>query len=304
MKYSAATVAGLVLTGVLTVPAQAATPPEAAYWRVEVIHTMDHPHPVGSGYTLTERSVIAEWLTPEGKMWNAFRKLGARPKSEKDRAAWKADGSPTSWTYRTEGMKISLSARPDKGYVGPSKGRRDGFDLGEGRNVTYQQLQSMPTDPAALLAYAVKDVRAWIDWAVEDAKTTSPNSKIDDWLVNLDQYVAEYMTRLLYRNPVPFKVRSAAYRALKTIKGVGDLGTVKDPLNRSGHGFALPTLRQKAQKAQKGQKDWKLDERFVVDTTTMTLLAHYVDSTHRGKSRVDTYKVGWTNDKPAIPAAG
>ncbi|MER6826402.1 hypothetical protein ABT352_10480 [Streptosporangium sp. NPDC000563] len=298
MRYPMTVLAGLLLTGLLAVPAAAATPPEADYWRVEVVGTRDHPRPVGSGYTVTERSVSVDWQTPDGKLWGAYRELGARPKSEKDRAAWKADGSPTSWTYRTEGMKISLSTKPGEGYVKKTPKWPGGFMLRESRFVTYRQLQSLPTDPAALRAYMVKDVRAWIDKSAEEAKTTSPNSTIDNWLNNLDRYVAEYAIDLLYRNPVPLKVRSAAYQVLKTTKGVKDLGRAKDPLNRSGQKLALPPL------AQKYQKGWSLEERFVVDTATMTLLAHYVDSSDKGKSRVDYYRVGWTDDKPAIPAAG
>jgi hypothetical protein len=45
-----------------------------------------------------------------------------------------------------------------------------------------------------------------------------------DWLINLDRYVADRMTKLLYENPAPVKVRSAAFQVLKTTKGVSDLG--------------------------------------------------------------------------------
>ncbi|MGV9375263.1 hypothetical protein ACWDRB_05585 [Nonomuraea sp. NPDC003707] len=164
----------------------------------------------------------------------------------------------------------------------------------------YAQLQALPTESEALRARAVADVRAWIDWAVEDAKTSDPKAKKEDWLVHFDRYVAEYMTRLLYENPVPFKVRSAAYQALRTTKGVGDLGQVKDPLNRPGQKVALPVYERKSS---------VLKEQFIVDTRTMTLLAHYTDLQDggkqlAGKTAVETYKVGWTDDKPAVPAAG
>ncbi|MFI7124380.1 hypothetical protein ACIBQ1_01715 [Nonomuraea sp. NPDC050153] len=299
MRYPVAAAAFLITAGIVAVPAQAA-PAEGAYWRVEVVRTADHPRPVGSGYTLTVRSVGVDWLTPGGKAWSAYRELGARPKTAKDEAAWRADGSPTSWTYRTEGMKISLSTEPGKGRVGPVKGHPDGkFRMGE-KWVTYAQLQALPAEPEALRAHVVAEVRAWIDEAAEEARTTDPRAKKEDWLVNLDRYVGEYLTRLLYENPVPFKVRSAAYQALKTTKGVSDLGRAKDPLNRSGQKVALPALEQ---------KNTVLKEQFIVDTRTMTLLAHYVDLQDggkqlAGKSGVETYKVGWTDAKPAVPAAG
>ncbi|MEW1844048.1 hypothetical protein AB0392_39390 [Nonomuraea angiospora] len=299
MRYPVAAVAVLITAGVVAVPAQAA-PAEGAYWRVEVVRTADHPRPVGSGYTVTARSVSVDWQTPGGKAWSAYRELGARPKTAKDEAAWKADGSPTSWTYRTEGMKISLSTEPGKGRVFPEQGRPAGkFRMGE-KWVTYAQLQALPTEPEALRARVVADVRAWIDWAAEDAKTTDPSAKKEDWLIHLDRYVAQRMTTLLYENPVPFKVRSAAYQALKTTKGVSDLGQVKDPLNRPGQKVALPVYERKSA---------VLKEQFIVDTKTMTLLARFVDLQDggkqlAGKSGVETYKVGWTDDKPAVPTAG
>lgn len=296
MRYPAAVVAGLLAAGMIAAPAQAA-PAEGSYWRVEVTRTAEHPHPVGTGYRLTQRSVRADWLTPEGKGWHAYRELGAFPATKKDEADWRADGSPTSWTYRVEGMKISLSTKPGKGSLRQRDSNEDGFRLGE-KEVTYNQLQTLPADPAALRAQVTAEVRAWMEEAAEEAKTTSPKSAIDDWLVNLDHYVAKRMTGLLYENPVPFKVRSAAFQALKATKGVSDLGTAKDPLGRTGHKIALPVPAQKS----------TVKEHVIVDTKTMTLLASYVDITAggkpvAGKSGVETYKVGWTDAKPAIPAA-
>ncbi|MFD1541712.1 hypothetical protein [Nonomuraea guangzhouensis] len=291
MRSLIAAAAGLAFTGVFAVPAQA-TPPGGAYWRVESVLTLAHPRPVGSGYWLTERRASTHWKTPEGKGWFGYRPLGARPTTEKDEAAWRADGSPKSWNYRTEGMKISLSTEPGKGSVGPTKGEPKGFRLGE-KTVTYQQLQNLPSDPAALKEYVVADVKAWIDEAAEEAKTTSPNSKIDDWLSNLDSYVAINLGRMLYETPVPPKVRSAAFQALKTTKGVTDLGRAKDPLGRSGQKLALPSNMTKGTV-------------LIVDTETMTLLAEYTGATADGKplpgkTKVETYTVGWTNEKPAVP---
>ncbi|MCA2227710.1 hypothetical protein [Nonomuraea aurantiaca] len=295
MRSLIAAVAGLVFTGALAVPAQA-TPPEGKYWRVDMILSRTHPRPVGSGYWLAERQVSTDWRSPEGKSWTGFRTLGARPKTEKDEAAWRADGSPKSWTYRTEGMKISLSTEPGAGHVGPTKGVPKGFRLGE-KWVTYQQLQELPSDPAALKRYVVANLKTWIKEAADEAKTTSPNSKIEDWESRLDSYVAIELSRMLWENPVPQKVRSAAFQAFKTTKGVTDLGRAQDSLNRSGQKFALPTL------ATKGTV---LKQQLLVDTKTMTLLAEYTDTTLNGKpflanTKVETYKVGWTNEAPAVP---
>ncbi|MET8339867.1 hypothetical protein ABZV14_26610 [Streptosporangium canum] len=295
MRFTLAVAAGLIFAGTAAVPASAAAP-KGAYWRVETTFTTTHPRPVGSGYYLTERSVSTEWLSLKGKSWSGFRKLGAKPATAKDEAAWRADGSPTTWDYRTEGMKVRLSVKPDKGFVGPAKGQPDGFRLGQ-KYLTYQQLQSLPADTEALRKYLLADINAWIDWAAEEAKTTSPNSKKEDWLVNLDRYVAERAGELLYANPAPDKVRTAAYQVLKTTKGVSDLGRAKDPLGRSGRQLALPIPSSEGS---------VLKQQLLVDTEAMTLLAKYTDTkaggkAMLGKSGVQTFRAGWTNDKPAVP---
>ncbi|MFD1929926.1 hypothetical protein ACFSKW_00400 [Nonomuraea mangrovi] len=289
--------AGLIFAGAGAAPASADAP-KGAYWRVETVFTRTHPHAVGSGYHLTERSVSVDWLSPEGKSWGGYRELGARPATEKDEAAWRADGSPTAWAYRTEGMKIRLSTEPGKGFVGTDKKRPDGFRLGE-KYVTFQQLQSLPTDVEALRKYLVADVNAWIDKSAEEAKTTAPKATKNDWLVNLDRYVAGMATELLYVNPAPDKVRAAAYQVLKTTKGVSDLGRAKDPLGRPGQKLALPVP---------SNKDSVLKQQLLVDTEAMTLLAEYTDlkdggKAVLGKSGVKTFEAGWTNDKPAVPDA-
>ncbi|MGW7482681.1 hypothetical protein ACWGH8_29290 [Nonomuraea muscovyensis] len=297
MRFTLAVTAGLVFAGVTAAPASADAP-KGAYWRVETTITMTHPRPVGSGYHLTQRRVSTEWLSPEGRSWHGFRELGARPATPKDEAAWRADGSPTTWAYRTEGMKIRLSTEPGKGSVTQAEGQPAGFRLGE-KYVTYQQLQSLPTDAGVLRKQLSAEVDAWIDEAAEEAKTTSPNSRKDDWLVNRDRYVAQRAIELLYANPVPEKVRAAAYQVLKTTKGVVDLGRAKDPLGRSGRKLALPVP---------SNRDSVLKQAFLVDAKTSTLLAMYTDlkdggKQMLGKSGVQTYEVGWTNDKPAVPGA-
>ncbi|UBU13783.1 hypothetical protein [Nonomuraea gerenzanensis] len=297
MRFTLAVAAGLLFAGMAAVPASADAP-KAAYWRVETTFTTTHPRAVGSGYHLTQRRVSIEWLSPAGRSWSGFRELGARPATKKDEAAWRADGSPTTWDYRTEGMKIHLSTRPGKGSVQAAAGRPDGFRLGE-RYVTYQQLQVLPTEPETLRKQLTAEVNAWIDEAAEEAKSTAPKAAKNDWLVNLDRYVAERAVELLYVNPAPDKVRAAAYHVLKTTKGVSDLGRSKDPLGRAGQKLALPVSSGKGP---------VLRQQLLVDTTTMTLLAEYTDLGNGGKkvlgkSGVKTFEAGWTDDKPAVPDA-
>ncbi|MEU8404274.1 hypothetical protein AB0C28_54675 [Nonomuraea sp. NPDC048892] len=135
----------------------------------------------------------------------------------KDEAAWRADGSPATWAYRTEGMKIRLSTRPGKGTLHPVEEDVPAFRLGE-KNVTYEQLQTLQTDAEALRKQLAAEVSAWIDEAAEEAKTTTPKATKNEWLVNFDRYVAGRAIDLLYTVPVPDKARAAAYQVLKTTK--------------------------------------------------------------------------------------
>ncbi|MEV0588583.1 hypothetical protein [Nonomuraea sp. NPDC050310] len=284
----------LLVMAALAASTLVGAPPEADYWRVETIHSRVHPHQVGSGYWVREKNVAVEWLTPQGKAWSAYRPLGAHPASKADEAAWKADGSPKSWTYRTEGMKITLSTEPGKGTLGPAKGRPDGFQLVE-KYVTYAQLQDLPAEPAALKARVVADLRAWMAEAAEEAKTTSPGSKVEDWTAQLDRYTAGSLARLLVDNPVPKPVRAAAYQALRTV--TKDLGPGRDLLGRSGRLLALPVL---------DRKGTVLKQEVLVDTTAMLLLEQRTATTVGGKpvtakSGVETYKAGWTDARPALP---
>lgn len=296
LTLTATATAGLLLAGVAAAPASADAP-RGAYWRVATTFTTIHPHAVGSGYHLTQSNVSVDWLSPTGKSYSGLRELGARPATRKDEAAWRADGSPSTWAYRTEGMKIRLSTRPGKGSLHAQEEPR-GFRLGE-KNVTYDQLQALPTDPEALRRQLAAEVNAWIDEAAEEARTTAPKATKNDWLANFDRYVAVRAVELLYAVPVPGKVRSAAYQVLKTTKGVSALGRSKDPLGRTGQKFALPVSSRKGS---------VLEQQLLVDTKSMILLAEYTDLRNGGKpvlgkSGVQTIKAGWTNDKPAAPGA-
>ncbi|HEX4811412.1 MAG TPA: hypothetical protein VFV66_01480 [Nonomuraea sp.] len=297
MRFVLTATAGLALAGVTALPA-AADAPQGAYWRVETVYTATHPHAVGSGYHLTERSVSTDWTAPDGTGWSGYRELGARPATAKDEAAWRADGSPSTWVYRTEGMKIRLSTRPGKGSLGRAKGRH-GWPWGES-SVSYQQIQALPTGTEALRERLKADVDAWIDEAAEEAKVTAPRATKQDWLAYRDGYVAKRAVALLYALPAPDKVRAAAYQVIKTTKGVTDLGPAKDEKGRSGRKLALPV-------DDRGKAVRK--EQLLVDTKNMTILAISTELTADGKPVLgkpgtQTITAGWTDDKPAVPGTG
>ncbi|MFI6321525.1 hypothetical protein ACIBG8_28580 [Nonomuraea sp. NPDC050556] len=281
-------IAAAMLAGSLTSTAPASAE-GGTYWQVETVFSMTHPRQVGSGYWVNERRSSSDWWTKDGRSWTGFRPQGTRPASPADEAKWKADGSPTSWTYRTEGMKVKLSTKPGEGWVKPVGGR-PGFHWNE-HSITFQELQRFPKDAAALKSKVTADFQEWAEAAAEEAKTTAPGSKLDDWTSRQDYYVADILSQLLYQWPVTKETRTAAFQALKTVPGVRDLG---------GNTFALPTY--------KGKRD-QVDKLVTVDPTSMTLRSLAVESkvdgkAVPGKTNLTTFtKVGWTDQKPAVPAA-
>ncbi|MFE3454935.1 hypothetical protein ACFXJ8_39035 [Nonomuraea sp. NPDC059194] len=276
----------------------ASAAPEGAYWRVETMIALPHMRPVGSGYRMNELRVSATWSNVRGKHWTAFRPMGAKPATAKDEAAWKADGSPTSWTYRTEGMKVTLSTKPGKGYVGPEGSGKAGFPH-YGKLLTYQELQTFPAEPAALRSRIVAGLRAELEVTAKEESGVPEADKRATFERNLDRSVASAMGYLMVEKPLPKPVRAAAFQVLKETEGVRAEGSAKDALGRRGQRFALPVFSAKGQ---------AVDEKVLVDPATFTLLEWDVRSTSNGKPsakpwRKETFvKVGWTNDKPAIPS--
>lgn len=277
-------IAAALFTTALT-PAQES----GTYWQVEEVMSFTHPHQVGSGYWVKQRRTSDRWWTKDGKSWFGFREQGTKPATKADEAKWKADGSPTSWTYRTEGMKIKLSTEPGEGRLAPTKGR-PGFHWND-YLVSYQELQKLPADAAGLKAKITADFEEWARVSAEKAKSTAPGARIEDWTSNRNFYVAETLGRLMYEYPVSKQVRAAALQAFTSTPGVRDLGAST---------YALPTY--------KGKNNVD-DQRVVVDPATVTLKSWAIETRFNGKpvpakTSLRTFtKVGWTDQKPAAPAA-
>ncbi|MBB4939508.1 hypothetical protein FHR32_003813 [Streptosporangium album] len=267
-------------------------PAEGAYWHTRTLSKTTHPRQLGHGanrYWMEEQELVEEWASPDGRAWFGYRPLGVRPKSPADEKAWRRDGSPAKWNRTAEGTVVSLSTEPDKGRVGPVRGAKGlpvtTFFLDEQR-LTYEELQRLPADPARL--------KTWLGEAARVAKT--PDGAVDG-------YLTYTLSSLLHKLPVPKEVRTAAYQALSTMPGVRSLGKVKDARGRTGEGLSI----DHGQTRQK--KDTYTDKtEVIVDTDAMVLLASDLTTTLNGKpfpSRTTTttvLQVGWTDDKPSVPA--
>jgi hypothetical protein len=143
------------------------------------------------------------------------------------------EGTGTYWFVKTV-IRHSKDSKPSQGE---SWTRRDGqswfrgekshgkliktfnpspFRLG-GPDVSFEQLQKLPTDPAAL--------KAWIADALKhsDVRTSSgrPDANIQK------QIIFDGLSSLVSQLPAPPKVRAAAFRAIASYPNVTSLGAVK-----------------------------------------------------------------------------
>jgi hypothetical protein len=247
-----------------------AGPETGHYWRVKKLYRQEFPVRVGRGenrYSLVHSWLDEEWVTRDGRLWSASRSLGARPATAADRAAWRRDGSPTTWRVQQD---MLLSASPDKGRVSRDTGKV-AFSMA-GHEITFKQLRGLPTEPAALTGWVTKAVR----------ETTDP----------IDGVIADALSGLLWSKPTPPDVRGAAYRALADLPNVRYLGTAKDERGRSGAAFSFLLY-----------PDAGLRRTLIIDTGDAQVLASTLTGPAAGKA--DEIEVlldaGWTDDKPAIP---
>jgi hypothetical protein len=91
------------------------------YWHVKTLNVFG-PLRVGSKsnmYWVVRRSVEESWDAgdPKNPSWNGRRDAGTRPRAEADENAWRAAGSPTTWTIDSDGSKVVLSTAPDAGEL-------------------------------------------------------------------------------------------------------------------------------------------------------------------------------------------
>ncbi|NUW43856.1 hypothetical protein [Nonomuraea rhodomycinica] len=242
--------------------------PQGKYWHVKSVYTATHPRQVGTKekYWVVKEQVSEHWADHDGRMWSSYSDR-ARPKSAADLAAWKRDGSPQKWTYRTEGMLVKLTANPHETPVKPMKG--NDWLIGE-RKLSFQEIQSLPTTPEGL--------RSWL----VEASAVGEDPVLPE---NFDLWVKDAYTSLLYRLPAPKPVRAAAYQALSALPGVK---SAKRAGNVAKLTYGYDT------------SGYEVKFGIVVDTGSMAVVETSVDTTRDGepvkaKTSVTTYEAGWTD---------
>ncbi|MEV0150753.1 MULTISPECIES: hypothetical protein [unclassified Nonomuraea] len=242
--------------------------PQGRYWYVKSVYTATHARQVGvkEKYWVVQERVTEHWADHSGAMWSSSSDQ-ARPKSAADLAAWKRDGSPQKWTYRTEGMLVKLTATPHRTPVKPMRG--SDWLIGE-RKLSFQEIQSLPTTPEGLR-----------DWLVK-ASAVGEDPVLPE---NFDSWVKRAYESLLYRLPAPKPVRTAAYQALSGLPGVRSAKLSGDTV-----------------KLTYGYTSEETEARFgvVVDTGSMAVVETSVDTLRDGKpfkakTSVTKYESSWTD---------
>ena len=173
------------------------------------------------------------------------------PWTPQDIRRWQSAGSPATVEIDpgvSKGSgKLEMAVGAGRPYV-------DHTDYGDAivalgsKNVNYAYLQQLPGNLNELAMMLNKMYQ-------EDGGTR--NTDQPDWMFN---QVGNLITF-----PVSGAVRAAAYRVLAALPGISSLGTVTDPLGRTGVGVALPPQ----QMGDLGQEQQQL----IVDPATSTILS-------------------------------
>lgn len=261
-----------------------AAPATGTYWHVTSFSHYTFPKamgPEGNGYWLEEGEVQEVWRARDGAAWLGHRDLGVWPKTSADEAAWRRDGSPKQWDKTREPELVSrLSGEPDEGSVlQMDKGEPENrvFSLAS-TDVTSAELQSLPTDPAAL-----------IDWVKRTLREENPAYKDDGY--DLALVLAR---QLLLDLPAPPKVRAAAFRALAELPNVGFNGAVKDDWGREAYEIEVTN--------RSGENDVGV----LVDPHTARILGinfwNGVSTPGVSPRKIIYVQSGWTDARPSVPA--
>jgi len=278
-------------------------PTSGTYWHLRTMSMMNSPQRFGHGgnrYTLERLWVHEKWATRNGRAWSGDRRW-VRPATPQDQAAWRRDGAPDTWcmgvTDTQPTKRNCLHTAP--GIASLTKDYFP-FEVSEGLQLTFGQLQRLPVNPGALRAWLAADAQRHLDPSVGAAV--------------LNQNVAVELADLLVYLPVPPGVRAAAYRALADMPHVTSIGPTRDELGRTGAGIKIaegrgwtpipggPVRCHGKYRCYPSAPARNITRTLIIDPGTSQVLA---DETTIGKSSYsETLILGvdWTDHKPHKPA--
>jgi hypothetical protein len=248
--------------------------------------------PASRRYTVLTRTSQETWLpsSQNDDGWAFGQELSTAPASPADKAAWRADGSPSGWTEPVpSGMPAGTKPIVIKAAGGPPFTRKfqgdttaDSFLVG-GQQMSRAELAALPTDPAALKALLLRKHAGRVDDTTE--------------------YLFYSADSIVLQLPVSSQVRAAAYRMLAGLSGVTALGTMKDAHGRAGQAVGY---------TRRGDGGTLGQTRLIIDPNTGQALAQ--ETWDLGKSGSVTgatlsgytlvLSVGWRNDSPPASSNG
>jgi hypothetical protein len=206
------------------------------YWEASsVIGNFIRVGPADDRYAILEKTGNQQWTATAPKVWSPdiVRALGVQLASSASRAAWRRDGTPTTWNVgqelsiadpqgSTNGIARKLRAAPGKPTELSAsllfKGR-DVFQFG-GTSLTPHELLTLPANPTVLKAIILREYDSNLGYG-------TPQS-----------YLFQVTPQLLTL-PVTPAVRAALYQMLADLPGVRSLGRVRDVAGQRGVGVAL-----------------------------------------------------------------
>ncbi|WP_433180061.1 CU044_5270 family protein [Actinoallomurus sp. CA-150999] len=209
-------------------------------------------------YTVLSEGRSEQW-TPSAVRQDQVaseQRLGARPATAADVAAWKKAGSPTSFTFSATPYgkgkgKMVMPAQPGKVSVSRAPLVDGDKVFWLGRNVTMKDLRALPADPKRLKA----SLSRWYQGHGTESSSEAMGS--DLWLYTVAK-------GLIMDMPVTPKVRGAAFRMLADLKMVKAIGAVKDAQGRTGTAIAV---------TEPTKGNGTLQHRLIIDTATGRALA-------------------------------
>ncbi|MEV4572137.1 CU044_5270 family protein [Nonomuraea jabiensis] len=188
-------------------------PDAGAWWGSTLVNGSEFREP-GQGYVLRQSESRETWIPadPEGRTWYRRKYLGAKPATPQDEAAWRAAGSPESWTYTKKAPGLPTEDAP-LGVVRAAPGKPETFSTED------WDFRIMLADKPLTKMNEVPDTPEGLR-----ALLGAPD----------DQATIDNTARLLFFAPVTSRTRAAAYRLLASLPGVAAVGPVTDVLGRAG----------------------------------------------------------------------
>jgi hypothetical protein len=296
---------------VLAAAEKAEQQPTGTYWFSDQISGQSYSVQGKAGpYTIVgAHSEFFQWSGAKKGGGEAFygRDLPARPLTAEDEAAWRKAGSPNSFRVLSNGLHLTYTRSLGKWAVDDPnpKGGGSFFIQGTGHALTLAQVQNLPSDPGKLADFFFGPAMRSRLWKAEMARRGQKEQLSPSFKISVVAAAFEDA-------PLSPTVRAGLMRTLVAQSGVRTIGTVTDPLGRSGVALAAEVTPSTPPSAKFKTPDYGSRTELIFDRNTGGLLAEQEVLTKPGGLYRDqkpgfvinysvTRNSGWTGTKPTPP---